>query len=161
MLEYAAILGILTVVGYWIFLPLFRPKALETVSPKRKENREEALQQRKEEVYKVIKEMDFDYGMGKISEDDYQELKSQYTARAVEILKEFDKVPGEESDIDSAIEREVQQLRQKMKAKGEKGNGGEAVWQINFCPQCGRKAAPNKNFCQGCGMRLIPPGRRD
>lgn len=26
--------------------------------------------------------------------------------------------------------------------------------QINFCPQCGRKVAPDHRFCPGCGYQL-------
>jgi hypothetical protein len=114
-----------------------------------REDREKALQQRKEEVYAAIKEMDFDLEMGKISEDDYQELKSQYKAKALEILKELDTVDGGE-DIDAAIERDVQRLRKKKRTGGK-----ETGRQINFCPHCGEKVASKNNFCQGCGMRLV------
>lgn len=149
MWEYAVILLILVIVGYWIFHPLFRPKPIEGLSPQMREDREKALQQRKEDVYAAIKEMDFDFEMGKISEEDYRELKSQYKAKALEILKELDTVDGGE-DIDAAIERDVHRLRKK-KRKG----GKETVRQINFCPHCGRKVAPKNNFCQGCGMKLV------
>jgi hypothetical protein len=149
MWEYTVILLILVVVGYWIFHPLFRPKPIEGLSPHRREDREKALRQRKEDVYAAIKEMDFDFEMGKMSEEDYRELKSQYKAKALEILKELDTVDGGE-DIDAAIERDVQRLREK-KRKG----GKETVRQINFCPHCGRKVAPKNNFCQGCGMKLV------
>jgi hypothetical protein len=149
MWEYTVILLILVVVGYWIFHPLFRPKPIEGLSPHRREDREKALRQRKEDVYAAIKEMDFDFEMGKMSEEDYLELKSQYKAKALEILKELDTVDGGE-DIDAAIERDVQRLREK-KRKG----GKETVRQINFCPHCGRKVAPKNNFCQGCGMKLV------
>ncbi|NIS71014.1 MAG: zinc-ribbon domain-containing protein [Proteobacteria bacterium] len=160
MWEYGAMLGILAVTGYWVFRPLFRPEPLESVSPKKKENQEQILQRRKEEVYEAIKEMDIDYGMGKISKDDYQELTSQYKAKAIQIVRELDAVEGED-DIDRAIEREVQQLRKEGRPKEKKRNGKGAVWNINFCPQCGRKVDPNDNFCQDCGMTLAYPTGRE
>lgn len=173
-------LGITAVLGFWVFRPLLQPRPLESLSSQGERGRERVLEQAKADVYEAIKEMEFDYGMGKISEDDYQELKSQYTAKAVEILKEVDSVKEGENDIDVAIEREVQQLREKqgeddiglavegevLKARGKKRSigerkqGEETVWKVNFCPQCGRKVAPKNKFCQGCGVRLIPPGRR-
>jgi len=149
MWEYTVISLILVIVGYWIFHPLFRPKPTEGLSPQMREDREKALQQRKEDVYAAIKEMDFDFEMGKISEEDYRELKSQYKGKALKILKELDGVDGGE-DIDAAIERDVHRLRKK-KRKG----GKETVRQINFCPHCGKKVAPKNNFCQGCGMKLV------
>ncbi len=160
MWEYGAMLGILAVTGYWVFRPLFRPESLESVSPKKRENRQESLQRRKEDVYEAIKEMDFDYGMGKISEDDYNELKSQYKAKAVEIIKDLDGVGGGD-DVDKAIEREIQELRKKKPSKRKGGKEKGAGLKINFCPQCGRKVAPNDNFCQACGVKLVyPTGRK-
>lgn len=26
--------------------------------------------------------------------------------------------------------------------------------EVNFCPQCGRRVAPDHRFCPGCGKRL-------
>ncbi len=129
---------------------------MENFSAQNRDERGKALQQRKEEVYAAIKEMEFDYGMGKVSEEDYQELRSQYKVRALEIMKELDTLDRGE-DVDAAIEKEVQQLRVKGKAKGESIDEEEDVEEINFCPQCGRKIDPENNFCTGCGMRLRNP----
>ncbi len=153
MWETVVILGILVVVGYWVLHPLMRPKRIEDLLPHGEEDRSKVLVQRKEEVYAAIKDMDFDFEMGKISEKDYQELKSQYKARALEILKELDGAESEDG-LDRAIEREVQQLRGKKRPKKKKKGGKGAGKQINFCPQCGSKIAPNDNFCPGCRREL-------
>lgn len=44
----------------------------------------------KESAYAAIKELDFDYNMGKLSEEDYQELKQQYKQKAVALLQQID-----------------------------------------------------------------------
>lgn len=157
MWQYAVMAVILGVVGYWILHPLLKPKGIESLSLQGKEEREMALQQRKEEMYGAIKEMEFDFEMGKISEEDYQELRSQYKVRALEIMKELD-TRDEGDDIDREIEREVEQLRGKEGPEGERDDGKETDWEINFCPKCGRKVTPDNNFCHGCGVRLVPPG---
>ncbi len=153
MWETAGILGILVVVGYWILHPLVRPKRIEDFFSKGGEDRSKVLGQRKEDVYAAIKDMDFDFEMGKISEEDYQELKSQYKARALEILKELDGVERGDG-LEGAIEREVQQFRGKKRPKEEKKERKGAGEQINFCPQCGSKIAPSDSFCRGCGREL-------
>jgi uncharacterized OB-fold protein len=150
MWEYVVILMILAVVGYWIFFPLLRPIGIGSFSTQRREEKGKALLQRKEEVYAAIKEMDFDYGMGKISEDDYHELRSQYKVNALEIMKQLDTQDGGD-DIDAAIEREVQSIRDKEKPVIERKDEKKSLGQINFCPQCGRKIAQGDNFCPGCG----------
>lgn len=160
MWEYAAIIFILAVVGYWILQPLLRPKGLESGSPQSRAIKEMALKKSKEDVYAAIKEMEMDFGMGKISEEDYQDLKSRYKSKALHFLKELDGVERGE-DVDAAVEREIQQLRKEKESDKKRGDGKETAWQVNFCPQCGRKADPGDNFCHGCGMRLSLVGGRN
>ncbi len=157
MLEYIAILVILVVVGYLVSYPLLRSKRLENHVP---QSREGLLQEQKEDVYAAIKEMDFDFEMGKISEDDYQKLRNQYKAKVLGIIKEIDtvdhqgEIETQQDEIETMIEREVQQLRAKKKAVQIPDNG-KPVGQFNFCPQCGEKVIPNSNFCQNCGITLF------
>lgn len=176
MLVNAAILIILIVVVSWVSLPLLRSERREVFSfRKRRKHDEQTLQEKKEDVYAAMKEMEFDFEMGKISEEDYQELRSQYKVKALEILKELDHIEKDddldaaiereiqqfrtksapEEDIEAAIEREVQQLRKDKKPPGDTEREEKSVQSINFCPQCGEKVIPNSNFCQNCGMKLV------
>lgn len=157
MFEYVVILCILVVVGYLIFQPLLRQRDTESLSSQTREIKGKELQKQKEDVYAVIKEMEFDFGMGKISEEDYQELRSQYKTKALDILKEFDAV-DKRDDTDAEIEREVQRLRKKKAPKKKKGDEKETGVQINFCPHCGTKIAQDHKFCRGCGKSLGVPG---
>jgi hypothetical protein len=168
MLEYAVILLILGVVGYWVCSPLVKSQSIEKRLPQRRENRQKILQEKKEDVYTAIKEMEFDFEMGKISKEDYRYLKDQYKVKALGIVKELERVKKSKNvkkfesvepkdPLDVAIEREVQQLRGKKKPKGKREKGKETEGQTNFCPQCGTRVAPNSNFCQNCGVKLEFP----
>ncbi|MEE9610484.1 MAG: zinc-ribbon domain-containing protein [Desulfatiglandales bacterium] len=159
MFEYVVILCILVVVGYLIFQPLLRQRDTESISSQSREIKGMELEKQKEDVYAAIKEMDFDFGMGKISEEDYQELRSQYKAKALEIMKEADRV-DKKDDMDAAIEREVQRLREKKAPKKKKGDKKETGVQINFCPHCGTKVGQSHKFCKGCGKSLSLSGER-
>ena len=55
------------------------------------------LLDRKETVYAAIKEIEFDYQMGKLSEEDFQQLRQQYKDEAVSILKQLDNAQGQKS----------------------------------------------------------------
>jgi uncharacterized membrane protein YvbJ len=157
MFEYVIILCILVVVGYLIFQPLLRGRDTESLSSQSRDIKGKELEKKKEDVYAAIKEMDFDFGMGKISEEDYQELKSQYKAKAIEILKEAD-TAVKEDDTDAEIEKEVQRLRKEKAPEAKKGDKKETGVQINFCPHCGTKVAEDHKFCRGCGKSLGAPG---
>jgi hypothetical protein len=94
------------------------------------------LTHKKELVYTAIKDLEFDYRTGKLSEDDYKDLKEKYETEALHILKEIDEsgktisppLPGGERN-------EVR---------------GIAI----FCPQCGAKIKTGDNFCSKCGAEL-------
>lgn len=93
-------------------------------------HRAEELETRKSEIYAAIKDIEFDFQMGKLSEEDYQELKHQYRTEAVGLLKEIDKTHG----IHTA-----QDVRDTV---------------INFCSQCGEPAGKGEQFCANCGEKL-------
>jgi hypothetical protein len=80
------------------------PDAIEPVI----ETRPGELEREKKALLKAIKEVEFDRELGKMSNEDADEIVRVYRARAIEILKLLD---GEESDAGEpaheAIEREV------------------------------------------------------
>src|SRR3990172_9296334 len=71
-----------------------------------------SLIKKKEESYKLIKNLEMDYKMGKLSLEDYQELEGCYKQEAIEILKEIDAQDSKKMLVEE-IEREVCTLRQK------------------------------------------------
>ena len=44
----------------------------------------------KEVAYATLKDLDFDFKTGKLSDEDYQELKTQYEKEAIDILEKID-----------------------------------------------------------------------
>ena len=64
-------------------------------------------------------------------------------------------------DLDRAIEAWVERARREevggKRPESRRERGGDVEDElavINFCPQCGRQAAPDDRFCSGCGTRL-------
>jgi hypothetical protein len=90
------------------------------------------LLDRKETVYAAIKEIEFDYQMGKLSEEDFQQLRQQYKDEAVAILKQLDTAQGAKS-----------------KKSSKKSDAA-----TRFCSQCGSKIAQADKFCSSCGSRI-------
>lgn len=70
------------------------------------------LQARRSELMRTLKEMDFDYEMGKLSKEDYQILRKKFEQETVETLKAI--------DLDKMQRDEFQtKLEKKLKKHGE------------------------------------------
>ncbi len=71
------------------------PFLVETEERAQREQEETALQKaekRKDDIIATIKDIEMDFRMGKLSEEDYQALKSQQEFEAVAVLQEIDKL---------------------------------------------------------------------
>ena len=53
------------------------------------------LLRRKETVYENIKDLDFEYKMGKLSDEDYQGLRSDYEQQAFKLMREIEQIKPE------------------------------------------------------------------
>jgi len=98
-------------------------------------HRAEELEARKSEIYTAIKDIDFDFQMGKLSKEDYEQLRSQYKAEAVGLLKRIDQVHGQLKDSGGAPK---EQKRSSAK----------------FCHQCGQPLLQTDAFCTECGAKV-------
>ena len=98
---------------------------------------------KKEVVYTSIKDLDFDYRTGKLSEDDYKELKERYELEALHILKDIDDSEREKTTADKTIARQVASESAEPTDK-----------DFIFCPKCGTKAKMGDSFCFKCGAKL-------
>ena len=96
------------------------------------------LQSRRDTTYSMLKELEFDFQLGILSEDDYQELDTRYKQKAVSILKDLDNL-DKGTDIEDELEKQISKLRQ---SKGR------------FCTQCGEKYQEDDRFCSHCGAQL-------
>jgi ribosomal protein L40E len=97
---------------------------------------------KRDHTYAMLKELDFDFQSGTLSEEDYKILGARYQSKAISILKEIDGLQEEkppQDEMEDSIEKQVSRLRQ---SKG------------SFCPQCGAKRPPEARFCTECGTRL-------
>ena len=65
------------------------------------------LEREKKTLLKAIKEAEFDHEMGKLSKVDADEMIGIYRARAIEVIKELDRLGGTAGTVREQIEREV------------------------------------------------------
>jgi hypothetical protein len=100
--------------------PLLRPAAAAArAEADRQSVRLRELEREKGLVLKAIREIEHDYQMRKISEDDYKKMSHRYRARAMRLIQEID--AGD--DFRSLIESELKHRLAAMDAAGEEAAG--------------------------------------
>jgi len=126
-----------------ICTPLFR-KETTLESAIIEETQWDLLQRKKEVMLGNIQDLEFEYKCGKLSEDDYQKIRTEMNAETAQV---FQKIEGLESsaDLDALIRREISARRTRSKS----------VTQTS-CPSCGSKNPTTNKFCADCGAKLKP-----
>ncbi len=152
MLEYIVTIGLIAGAGYWILYPLLKPDRYKTTPVSRVAETIRELEVKKENAYAAIRELEFDFNMGKLSKADFDSLKRQYRADAVRLIEELDQLESgrkadettPEADLDSQVEGKIIAWRNK------KSHAPKSV----FCVQCGTEVSDPGRFCHSCGERL-------
>lgn len=128
------ILGILmvAVTGLYVALPFFRRDADEEEPVPAPMARAEILERQKRDAYAAIKEAEFDYEMGKLSDADLATLTEKYRQLALAAIAGLE-------NSESAV---------------EVGGATHSPTRIAFCATCGRKLPGKANFCPSCGRAI-------
>jgi hypothetical protein len=66
---------------------------------------------RKDAVMMAIKELEFDYHVGKLSEEDYQLYDARLRRQAVGLLQQIEQVAPQSAGVDDALEAEIARRR--------------------------------------------------
>ena len=91
------------------------------------------LERQKQDAYAAIKEAEFDYQMGKLTDADFANLREKYGAQAIEAIAALD-------SAHTAQQKKLGEVRRPAR--------------IAFCPTCGRGVPPRASFCPACGLSL-------
>lgn len=127
----------------------------------------EALQGRKESLYSAIRDIDLDYGLGKLTVEDYEELRQKYRFEAASVLKEIDAITQGSGELDAVIEDEIQKARGVSSRNSEEDEIEMEVLRARaparaefsartklICPKCGHESLQHDLFCSKCGVKL-------
>ncbi|MDP6043117.1 MAG: c-type cytochrome biogenesis protein CcmI [Dehalococcoidales bacterium] len=102
----AIILTVLTFI--FIVYPLVRPRRHSTDSARNEHW--QALHSERDTIYSMLKELEFDFQSGILTEEDYRELETKYKRKGISILKSIDSL-GKSADIETEIEKQILELR--------------------------------------------------
>lgn len=134
---------VLTVLTFaFIAYPLFKQRS-RSVNVAENEKLQELYSMR-DTTYAMLKELEFDFQSGLLTEEDYWELEARYKKKAVSVLKGIDDLE-KGSEVEEEIEKQVLELRGKKR----------------FCPRCGTRCQEGDRFCSSCGTKLSQGERVD
>ena len=150
MLELAV--GILLAAGavYYVLRPILRPgMAVEGAgepgdAAEEGEDPDDDFSPRAVAV-RALKEIEFDRATGKLSDVDYDELKSKYTAEALAALRAEG---GARAPAVAAATRDARPV------SSCPTHGPRPESDAEFCSECGRRLAAARGYCARCGSSL-------
>ncbi len=115
----------------YVLQPLFA--GLSPVPIRRLRTAREAAGVAEQDAVVALREIEFDRATGKLSDGDYADLKSRYTAQALQAMR-----AGSAPVSADAIEAAVLEYRARLKS----------------CTHCGPRPEPDAVYCSNCGHYL-------
>jgi hypothetical protein len=117
-----------------------------------------ALEREKTLVLRSIKELEFDRGMGKVSEKDFAEMSARLRVRAARLMRQLDAGSIYRDQIEKEVERRLavtatpkaQLPTPNSEIPNPKAQGTE-------CAACAAVNDVDARFCKSCGSRLESP----
>ncbi|NJC95054.1 MAG: hypothetical protein C3F07_06095 [Anaerolineales bacterium] len=168
-MEIAAVLltlGVMILVGFYLYAPLLERRARRVTE---EEHELSALMAERDRVVNSLQELDFDYKLGKIPEEDYPTQRTNLLQKGADILRKIDSFApqtGSAQDTESRIEKAVAARRadsssrnaeptdddiESLIASRRKGRKDKSA---GFCPNCGKPIMASDKFCPSCGKTL-------
>ncbi|MGD2135822.1 MAG: zinc ribbon domain-containing protein [Gemmatimonadales bacterium] len=165
MLELLAGVVVAFVAVVLVLQPLFSPRAAAQAAAEVSAEVEfvelEESESPKIQALLALREIEFDRATGKLSDEDYEELKAKYAGVALEAIKQEEAEPtGDEAE--ELIRKVAAGTTAVCSSCGPRPEDDAA-----FCSKCGRPLAAQdaaagasaRQFCSGCGATLEADAR--
>lgn len=108
-----------------------------------------ALEREKSLTLRAIKELEFDFAMGKVAQADFDEMSGRLRARAMGLMRQLDAGTG----YRSAIQHEVDARLARVAPAADEAPPADVPAAV-FCTQCGAGNDGDAKFCKRCGTQL-------
>ncbi len=159
-------LAVLILVGIYLYAPFMERRARRVTE---EEHELSALMAERDRVINSLQELDFDFKLGKIPEDDYPVQRSTLLNKGADILRKIDLLapqPASAQDTEARLERAIAARRadtalakvevtdddlESMISSRRKRRPNKSA---GFCPKCGKPVMVTDRFCPSCGKSL-------
>lgn len=108
-----------------------------------------ANDEHKRTILQALKDLDYEFSVGKIGEEDYRELRSRYRAEAKKLLRSLDR------DLEPSRARAEAYVAGRLSGKPDSVLTSQANAEgSRACDACGVGNDEDARFCKGCGAGL-------
>jgi hypothetical protein len=159
-------LAVLIVVGVYLYAPFMERRARRVTE---EEHELSALMAERDRVITSLQELDFDFKLGKIPQEDYPVQRAGLLQKGADILKQIDTLapqPTSAQDTEARLERAIAARRadaaiarvevadDELEAMISARRKGRTNKSAGFCPRCGKPVMVSDRFCPSCGKSL-------
>lgn len=168
-MELAAIffsLAVLVLVGIYLYAPFMERRARRVTE---EEHELSALMAERDRVINSLQELDFDFKLGKVPEEDYPKQRTNLLQKGADILKKIDSLAPQlvsTQDTEARLEKAIAARRadgsvaasnvsdDELEAMIAARRKGRTKKSAGFCPRCGKAVMVTDRFCPSCGKSL-------
>lgn len=149
--------AVLVLVGLYLYSPYLRGYGSRVT---REEHELSALMAEQDRVLSSLQELDFDYKLGKIPEEDYPAQRTSLLQKGADVLRKIDALKesqgllrengksAKKSQTKSKLTDDVLESMIAARRKSYKSSFD------GFCPKCGKPVLATDRFCPSCGKAL-------
>ncbi len=125
------VFAVILAIGY----PIVNASQYQLETTSNGDDRYAILMSQRNSVFDAIRDLEFDHQTGKLSDQDYKQMRAKYDLKAAEVLQKMDALAAAQN--------------KRGNGKGStKANGKSA------CPKCNAPVLANDRFCPKCGNKL-------
>jgi hypothetical protein len=115
------------------------------------------LEDRKAAIYESLRDLQFEYRLGKLSDHDYQQTKRDLQSELAVVMAEMDRIKQELGLMPEPAGKASKAVRAAAPATlaaAVKGNGSRDG-KGSVCPHCGAHFTESLKFCGECGKAMV------
>jgi hypothetical protein len=160
-------LAVLVLVGIYLYAPFLERRARRVTQ---EEHELSALMAERDRVVNSLQELDFDFKLGKIPEEDYPTQRASLLQKGADILRKIDSLAPQiisTQDTEARLEKAIAARRadasvaraevsdDDLEAMISTRRKGRKEKSAGFCPRCGKPVMVSDRFCPSCGKSLV------
>ena len=134
----------------FVLFPIFARASEVSQRPTAIAQERRSLSEKRDRLYEAIKDVEFEYQAGKLSDTDYKSVRTDCLAQAAEVLARLEEI--DESDTAGAKATE-----EKDSIAVERSPESTEVASGPSCPSCKQPNPAAAKFCMRCGCKMTSP----